>query len=77
MYTYTFTYLLCSLSPLQFVSPMVDMEVIVLKEGYCRNGDSAGHFKASGSITLIKGEHQSVLVDTGNPWDTGELISGR
>lgn len=54
---------------------MVDMEVIVLKEGYCRNGDSAGHFKASGSITLIKGEHQSVLVDTGNPWDTGELIS--
>ncbi|XP_071854944.1 metallo-beta-lactamase domain-containing protein 1-like isoform X2 [Apostichopus japonicus] len=51
------------------------MEVIVLKEGYCRDGDAEGHFKASGTITLIKGEHHNVLVDTGSPWDTGILIT--
>lgn len=47
----------------------------MLKEGYCREGEKKGSFKASGTITVVKGEHHNILVDTGNPWDTGELLS--
>ncbi|KAK7090571.1 metallo-beta-lactamase domain-containing protein 1-like isoform X2 [Littorina saxatilis] len=49
-------------------------EVIVLKEGYTKPVQK-GHFKAGGSVTLLKGP-QNIVVDTGSPWDRELLLNG-
>ncbi|KAK7090572.1 metallo-beta-lactamase domain-containing protein 1-like isoform X1 [Littorina saxatilis] len=48
-------------------------EVIVLKEGYTKPVQK-GHFKAGGSVTLLKGP-QNIVVDTGSPWDRELLLN--
>lgn len=49
-------------------------EVIVLKEGYSIK-EGHGQQKACGSITLLKGPHNTI-VDTGNPWDKDLILQG-
>ncbi|XP_027025371.1 metallo-beta-lactamase domain-containing protein 1 [Tachysurus fulvidraco] len=47
--------------------------VSVLKHGYCIS-QADGSVRADGSITLITGP-QTILVDTGGPWDRDFLLS--
>ncbi|XP_062849251.1 metallo-beta-lactamase domain-containing protein 1 [Trichomycterus rosablanca] len=47
--------------------------VSVLKHGYCISQPD-GTFRADGTITLLTGP-QTVLVDTGGPWDRDFLLS--
>lgn len=47
--------------------------VSVLKHGYCIS-QADGSVRADGSITLLTGP-QTILVDTGGPWDRDFLLS--
>ncbi|KAK0048885.1 metallo-beta-lactamase domain-containing protein 1-like isoform X2 [Biomphalaria pfeifferi] len=48
-------------------------DIIILKEGYTQL-ESQGTIRSCGSITLLKGPHYNIIVDTGNPWDRDLLL---
>ncbi|KAK6959451.1 metallo-beta-lactamase domain-containing protein 1-like isoform X1 [Biomphalaria glabrata] len=45
-------------------------DIIVLTEGYTQL-DSQGTVRSCGSVTLLKGPHRNIIVNTGNPWGKG------